>query len=129
MSKLLFIAAGGACGALLRYGLEGLVHRFLASDFPWGTFAVNLAGCLLIGLIWSLSERNLIAPSGQAFLIVGLIGSFTTFSTYTLQSLNLVRDGELMLGLANLAGSVVFGIGATVLGLMLAQHVLRWVGS
>lgn len=122
--KLLVIALGGAFGAVLRYGCEGLVHRAVGPGFPWGTMAVNVAGCLFIGFLWTLTERSLIAPRLQTFLLVGVIGAFTTFSTYTLESVNLIRDGETALGVWNLALSNALGLGALLAGLFAARWLL-----
>ncbi len=122
--KLLLIAAGGACGATLRYGLSGLAYRLLGTGFPWGTLAVNLLGCFVIGFVWALSERLALDSRISPFLLTGLIGAFTTFSTYGLESFNLLRDGEMMRGLMNIVVSNLAGLALVVLGFACARLVL-----
>ena len=121
MQNLLLIGAGGAIGALLRYGLSGLAYRWLGETFPWGTLLVNVIGCFLIGVLWALSERAPMAPAVRIFLMTGTLGAFTTFSTYGLESINLLRDGEIALALANILGSNIVGLGAVVLGFFLVR--------
>lgn len=116
MVKLFLIALGGALGALLRYAISGLALRILGPGFPWGTLAANLLGCFLIGLFWSLSDRVTLPPRTGPFLFIGLLGAFTTFSTYGLESIHLLRDGEVLRGLTNIAASNVLGLAAVVLG-------------
>lgn len=92
-TKLLLIAAGGALGALLRYTVSGLALKMLGTGFPWGTFCANLLGCFFIGLFWALSDRVAFNPRVNPFLFIGLLGAFTTFSTYGLESINPLRNG------------------------------------
>ncbi len=108
--KLLGIAIGGGLGALARYGLSGLVQGHRAG-FPWGTFAVNAVGCFLIG---ALFER--LSADARAFVVVGVLGGFTTFSAFGHETVELLRGGQLNLALANVAMNVAVGIGAVVLG-------------
>lgn len=122
MQNLLWIAAAGGAGALARYGLGGLMHRLLGPSFPWGTFAVNILGCFLFGLIWALAETRL-AISGQVRLIVlaGFMGSFTTFSTFVFETGMLLKDGQYLFTLANMLGQNLVGLVALFLGLALAR--------
>lgn len=121
MDKILAIAAGGAGGALLRYGISGVAYRLLGETFPWGTLAVNLMGCFLIGLLWGISERTPLSPNASIFLFTGILGGFTTFSTFGLETFSLFRDGEVMLGLVNVLASNVAGLVAVTLGFVLAR--------
>lgn len=123
MTKLLLIAVGGAGGALLRYAISGLAYRLLGETFPWGTLAVNVAGCFLIGLLWGLTERAPLPPHANLFLFTGILGAFTTFSTYGLETFSLLRDGEVVLGLANILASNVIGLAGVFLGLVLARSL------
>lgn len=125
MTKLLYIAAGGAVGAVLRYAVSGLAHRVFGPTFPWGTLAVNVAGAFVLGLLWALSERVPFPPRVAPFLFVGVLGAFTTFSTYSLESVNLLRDGEVGLGLLNVVGSNVLGLAVVWLGFVCARLLLR----
>ncbi len=94
MIRILLIAAGGALGALFRYYLSGIPYRYTEGSFPWGTLLVNLLGAFIIGLMWGLSEDESISPYFKSFVFIGLIASFTTFSTFALESALLIRDGE-----------------------------------
>jgi CrcB protein len=110
MPPVVFVALGGACGALARYGAGRLVARVVDPPFPWGTWTVNLLGCFLIGmtipLLGSLGE----ADRARWFLVVGFLGSFTTFSTFSLDTVALWENGHGLLGLLNAAGSLVCGL-------------------
>jgi len=117
---LLFL--GGGIGTILRYELAGLVQGHAGARFPWGTFAVNVSGCFLIGVIATLAdERALLSAPARLFLTVGILGGFTTFSTFGLESWRLVEAGELAGALANAAGSVAAGMLALVAGVWLAR--------
>lgn len=109
--RLLLIAIGAAIGGLARYGLSGLVHRFATPFFPYGTFAVNVLGCLLFGAVIGLAEgRGAVGPGTRAFVLIGVLGGFTTFSTYTFETFELLRAGQIVRALANSAGQVVGGL-------------------
>lgn len=127
--KLLLLGAGGAIGTLLRYGISDLTHRLVGVAFPWGTFVVNVVGCFVIGLLWSVSEYTTFSPSLRLFLFTGTLGAFTTFSTYGLETFNLLRDGEIMLGATNLLLHNVIGLAAVVGGFVLARLFLGPAGG
>jgi CrcB protein len=124
MQKILLIAFAGACGALSRYWLGGLVYDLLGREFPWGTWAVNILGCFLFGLVWVLAdERTLISPQARIIILVGFMGAFTTFSTLIFESSELLRDAEwLKMGL-NLVGQNVVGFLALYLGALCGRLV------
>ena len=102
MLKLFCIAAGGALGAVARYGLSGCVQNVAPATFPWGTLCVNTVGSLLIGVFLGISELTPVSPAVRLLFAVGFLGAFTTFSTYSMETLNLFRDKEAMLGLMNI---------------------------
>jgi CrcB protein len=122
--KLMLIAGGGALGALLRYGVSGAALRLLGADFPWGTLCANLTGCFLIGLLWVLAERVAFHPYVNPFVFTGLLGAFTTFSTYSLESIALLRDGEVWRGVLNIALSNGLGLAAVIAGFACAHLVI-----
>jgi CrcB protein len=95
MQKTIFIALAGLVGTLVRYWLSGFVARQYGETFPWGTLIVNLIGSFLAGAMYHLAEeRLLIAPAVRAVILIGLIGGFTTFSSYGLQTFTVLRNGE-----------------------------------
>ncbi len=124
MGKLLIIAAGGAMGAVARYGLGGLVHQYYSGRFPLGTLVVNLLGSFAIGVLMSLVEdRQAISPEARLFWGVGILGAFTTFSTFGYETVQLVRDGSFGLATANIVVSVVIGLIAVLAGRAVVQSV------
>ena len=125
MLKLLNIAFGGAIGAVLRYWVSGLSCKVFSGGFPWGTLIVNLIGSFIIGLIWGLLEIVTISQNIRLFIFIGLLGSFTTFSTFSLENFNLIQDGEYWLVLCNIAISVVLGVGLVFLGFFLSRSILQ----
>jgi len=122
MSRLLLIGAGGFLGSIGRYTLAGLAQRLCPEAvFPWGTVAVNLLGCLCIGLLAGLADaRHLFTPESRAFLFIGVLGGFTTFSTFGLETFFLVRDGDLPAALGSVLVQVLGGLVAVWLGYTLA---------
>ncbi len=115
---LLYVGLGGALGAIARYLMGGWVlHHTLQWRFPVGTFAVNVAGCLAVGVLAGLAERHaLFSPSLRVFLFTGLLGGFTTFSAFGLETLYLLRRGETGVAAAYVVGSMVLGLAAVWLG-------------
>lgn len=120
MTNLLWVAAGGAIGAVLRYVVSMKIIAETCAGFPWGTLTVNLIGCLVIGMMWSFSEHKTATDGLLLFLMVGLIGSFTTFSTYGLEGIQLIQSGKMLLGggyiaISNVAGLLLVIIGKSML--------------
>ena len=111
MQKTIFIALAGLAGTLIRYWLAGFVTRQYGENFPWGTLIVNLIGSFLAGALYHLAEeRLLISPTLRSILLIGLLGGFTTFSSYGLQTFTLLRDGQIGLATLNVALSNVLGL-------------------
>jgi CrcB protein len=126
MRTLGFVALGGALGAVLRHLLGGLVQARAGVVFPLGTLAVNVAGCLAIGVLTELVEsRGGLHPETRALLMVGLLGGFTTFSAFGNETLSLLRDGEPTLAGANVAANVVLGLLAVWAGRVAATLLWR----
>lgn len=111
MLKTIFIALAGLVGTVLRYWLSGFMSRQYGETFPWGTIAVNLIGCFVTGVVFFLTEeRLLISPTVRTVIVIGLLGGFTTFSSYGLQTFTLLRDGEFVLATLNVVTSNVLGL-------------------
>lgn len=124
MSKIALIALAGACGTLCRYWLSGLVYDVMGRDFPWGTWAVNITGCFLFGLVWILSEeRGLLSAQARILILTGFMGAFTTFSTFIFESGGILGDGQWLKLVLNLAGQNVVGFAALYLGTGLGRIV------
>ena len=128
LQKLLLVAAGGAIGSAFRYSLSGIVYRMVGSAFPWGTLAVNVLGCFFIGHLWGLAERFPMRPGTSLLIFTGILGAFTTFSTYGLESVNLLREGETARAIANVVASNLIGLVAVLLGFALARYMPGMLG-
>ena len=124
MKTILFIACGGAIGAVLRYGASLGVYGLLGRGFPYGTLFVNVTGSLLMGVLSILMlERFNVGPEWRAAILVGLLGSFTTFSTFSMETLNLLEQGDMMRAMANIAFSVIVCLAAVWLGVSLGRQL------
>lgn len=124
MNQLLAIAAGGAIGAVLRYSVSGWVHAWLGRGFPYGTLLVNVLGSLLMGLLMVLlTERLSLGPEWRAAILVGLLGGFTTFSAFSMETLSLIELGNYIKALANVVLSIVLCLGAAWVGMMLGRQL------
>ncbi|MFH1877331.1 MAG: fluoride efflux transporter CrcB [Candidatus Omnitrophota bacterium] len=119
----LYIAIGGALGAVMRYWMSGFAHRYTSGAFPLGTLTVNLAGSLIIGLLWAVSEVTIISQNIRLFAFIGILGSFTTFSTFSLENFNLLRDGEYGLFFLNAALSLFLGLALVFAGYAMGRYL------
>jgi CrcB protein len=117
MKSLLYIGIGGGLGSILRYMVQVFIGRHVPLIFPLGTFLVNCSGCFLIGIFYSLAAKyTTISPEWRLFLITGICGGFTTFSTYSYDGLMLLRQGSNFAFMIYILGSVVLGLLATFAG-------------
>lgn len=111
MQKTILIALAGLVGTLLRYWLSTVVAKQYGETFPWGTMAVNLIGCVGAGVVFFLTEeRFVLNPTLRTVILIGLIGGFTTFSSYSLQTFALLRDGEFGMAVVNVITSNLLGL-------------------
>lgn len=124
MMKWIGLASGGILGTFARYLLAGAVYRAWGASFPYGTLIVNLTGCFLIGFLTILSEEKfLLGPAARVFLMIGFCGAYTTFSTFILETANLMRDGENFRAFMNVALSVLVGFLALRAGILLGKII------
>ena len=122
--QLVAIAAGGAAGAVMRYLVSNGVYNWLGRGFPWGTLTVNGVGSLLMGVLFVLlTERLALGPQWRAFLLIGFLGAFTTCSTFSIETLNLIEGGELLRAVVNMVGSVVLCVAAAWGGVVVGRMV------
>lgn len=116
-----WVAAGGAVGALARFGAGALAARWLGDQFPWGTLVVNLVGCLAIGAVWHAVHAAVLPEAARHALAVGLLGGLTTFSSFGYETVTLLEREAFGLAVANVLGNLGLGLGATGAGLALAR--------
>lgn len=123
LKSLLLVGVGGAAGSLFRYILSRLLTSEVPFTFPYGTFAVNIIGCLLIGVIYGLGLKELSSSSMRLLLGTGFCGGFTTFSSFSLEFLLLLREGHANLAFLYAAASMILGLSAVWLGLLFTKAV------
>jgi CrcB protein len=121
-TRYLIVGLGGFLGANARYVLGGWIAERFGTSFPYGTLVINVTGSFLIGFFLALiTDRFVVHPNWRLFFAIGFLGAYTTFSTFSFESIALFRDGSWLLGVANLAGSVLLGLIAVVTGAALAR--------
>ena len=127
MTSFIIVAFGGAIGSAFRYLFGTWIQTFSKSiDFPYGTLAVNLVGCFVIGFLAQLAEaRGAFTSEARLFVFIGILGGFTTFSSFANDTVNLMRGGELVNALANVGANVIFGLILVWLGRTVAYWIWR----
>ena len=123
MKTILIIGAGSFLGGIGRYLLSQAVQGKFAAAFPYGTLTVNITGCFLIGILFALSERNAVGQEWRMFLGTGLLGGFTTFSSFSNETVALFRNGQIPAALGYIGASIFLGILATFLGIGLLRKI------
>jgi fluoride exporter len=118
MARVLLIALGGGIGSALRYLCTSVVHQLYGAIFPAGTFVVNVLGSFAIGLLWVYSDRFTFSRETRVFIFVGILGGFTTFSSYAIETLNLLQDKQITLAAANVLGTNILCLLACYAGFM-----------
>ena len=122
IKNILLVGLGGGIGSMARYLCQQWFAATYIHPFPWGTFAVNIVGCFLIGLFWGLSFKSFDNnESWKLFLMTGLCGGFTTFSAFTLEAIGLMKEQKLALFFSYVAASVVLGLLATYIGMKITR--------
>ena len=126
MVQLLVIGIGGFLGAIARFGITTLIHRNESHGFPFGTMVANVLGCFLMGiLVYLIQEKEVLPPMTRGFLLVGLLGALTTFSTFSLETVRLMQTGQWVFAFTNVLTSVLFCLGA----LMLGRLFVKWIAA
>jgi len=123
LSLILVVAAGGLVGAPSRYVLDRAISSRIESDLPWGTFAINVSGSLVLGFLTGLSLAKHLPLIGSDLLGIGFCGAYTTFSTFTFETARLLEDGRVLDALGNVLVSVAVGLGAAAAGLAIGLAV------
>ncbi len=124
MKTVLLLVIAGGLGALSHYALCSWIHGQTGNGFPWGTMAVNVLGCLLFGLLWTLAEERFLVPRSVSFIILtGFVGSFTTFSTMTFETLNLIKTSSWLSAILYMGVGQILGIVAAVAGIEVAKTI------
>lgn len=122
IKNILLIGLGGGVGSILRYLCQKWAYQLYPHSFPWGTFAVNITGCFLIGLFWGLAFKSFVAnESWKLFLMTGICGGFTTFSAFTLESVGLLKEQKTGLFFSYIIASIVLGLFATYAGMKISR--------
>jgi fluoride exporter len=122
MLRTLLAGSGGFVGAATRYWLGGLVHRVLGASFPYGTLVINVSGCLAIGFLGVMAEERLVlGPGARVFWMIGVLGGYTTFSSFGYETMALLREGSAGAALLNVGAQVVLGLLAVWAGAALAR--------
>ena len=123
MTNILFIASGGALGAVLRYGMSMGIHSLFGRGFPYGTLGVNIIGSILMGLLYIVLSEHMNGEAWRAGAMIGLLGAFTTFSTFSLETLNLLESGDHVLAAVNVILSATLCIAGCWIGIVLGRMI------
>jgi len=124
MTQILAIAAGGSIGAVMRYLVSTGVYSWFGRGFPYGTLVVNILGSLLMGLLYELFLQRLsVSPEIRAVLLIGFLGAFTTFSTFSIETINLIEQGDLIKAIINMLASVILCVLAAWCGLQIVRQL------
>ena len=123
MEKILFVISGGALGSLLRYLTSDLMQKYYQGGFPLGTFTVNLTGSFIIGLLWSFAEIFRFPLNYRLFIFVGILGGFTTFSSFSIESFTLIKENHLKTAILYIAATNILGISLALLGIVTGKYL------
>ncbi|MDD3905204.1 MAG: fluoride efflux transporter CrcB [Candidatus Omnitrophica bacterium] len=124
MLRFFVIGLGGAVGTMSRYFLSGVEHRFSNHLFPVNTLIVNLLGSLVIGFLWGLFERFAVPSQVRVFVFVGILGGFTTFSTFSLENFHLFKDGQIKVAIMNIIATNTLGVVLVFVGFVISKQLM-----
>ncbi len=124
MKSILFVGTGGFIGAVLRYATAGLVTRFMQHGFPWGTVAVNFLGCLLLGIFTGFIIERIYSWPLQEFFVIGILGGFTTFSAFGMETYQMLKAGALNEAAGYVVVSLATGILAIGIGIVFSRNMI-----
>ena len=124
LANVLLVAIGGAIGASTRYLLGGWIQSQAGSPFPWGTFIINISGSLLIGIVFGFAERGFLSANARLLLATGILGGYTTFSTFSFETMSLLISGGKGMALLNTVGQTVVGLLAVYTGFFLIRLIM-----
>jgi len=127
--RLIYVFVGGGIGALLRYSMSGLIQKQSSGIFPYGTLAVNLIGALFIGFLWELFQHINVSTNIRIFILVGLIGALTTFSTFSLETMALLKDKEYAQALINVVFNNISCLILVFLGSAATRLIIRFLNK
>ncbi len=125
MYKILLLVAGGGIGTVARFVVSDYTHKYYLGNFPLGTLMVNMIGSFIIGILWGLFDMQNLHHGIRAFLFIGILGGFTTFSAYAIESFNMFKDGDVKLAMLNVMANNVLSIGMVILGLMFSSALQK----
>jgi len=125
MRHLLFIAMGGSLGSITRYNLSKNIHNLFNHIYPFGTMFVNATGSFLIGFLFFFFENIIVSNDIKSFLTIGFLGAYTTFSTYSLETINFIRDGEIKVGLMNIIMSNIVCLLMVMAGMICSRLIFK----
>ncbi|MBE9484364.1 MAG: fluoride efflux transporter CrcB [Bacteroidetes bacterium] len=125
MYKIILLLAGGGIGTVARYVVSDYTHKYYLGSFPLGTLAVNIIGSFIIGILWGMFDMQNLSHGLRAFLFIGILGGFTTFSSYAIESYNMFRDGDAKLAMLNIMANNVLSIGMVIIGLMVSSALMK----
>lgn len=123
MLKILCVISGGALGSLLRYLTSSLMQKIFIGVFPIGTFTVNLTGSFIIGLLWVVAESSKFQENYRLFIFTGVLGGFTTFSSLSIETLNLFRDSQIKTALLYIFATNIFGVLLALAGVFMGKQI------
>lgn len=124
MRELIIAGLGGFIGSALRYWTSILSYRYFGQEFPYGTLIVNITGCFLIGFLMTVfEERFIVNPNLRIFLTIGILGGFTTFSTFSFETIALLKEGSYLIGFENIIFSLVGCLVATAAGILIGRLI------